>query len=152
MYNELMYKINEDFQLSIDMNHQGKYVKLEEGKITYWDQNQNYSFEVFGISTFHRGMCYGIHPRFKMTLEDRISLKINFSTEEKNIPEGLTLLVGSIDTWYGVYVDDWPYFNLAELKVVLDPSKIILFGFSPTEIHFRVGKPVLNCLQDLLRK
>ena len=122
MYNELMYQINEDFELSIDMNRQGKYVKLDEDKVNYW--NENYSFEVFGISTFHRGICYGIHPKFKMTLEDRISLKINFLTSEI-IPEKLTLLIGSIDTWYGVYVDDWPYFNLAELRVDLDPTKIM---------------------------
>ena len=120
--NELMYQINEDFELSIDMNRQGKYVKLDEDKVNYW--NENYSFEVFGISTFHRGICYGIHPKFKMTLEDRISLKINFLTSEI-IPEKLTLLIGSIDTWYGVYVDDWPYFNLAELRVDLDPTKIM---------------------------
>ena len=87
---------------------------------------------------------------FKMTLENKISLRFDFS-KAIDKPQKLTQLMGFTDTWYGIYVNDWPYFTLAESQSDFDYRKIMLYGVSPTETKYRVGTPVLDCLQNLLQ-
>ena len=95
-------------------------------------------------------MCYAIKPKYYWHFGNDWSLRFTFDPE--TIPKGLKVYVASDSTWYGLSVEDWPYFNLGQEYISWDTSVIASLGLKPSKTYFQNGQEnVLTCLQKLIK-
>ena len=155
-FNNLSYSIDKDFEIELiwyenDIKHTQA---LRNGSNVF---SNGSSIKIKPIATLRHGRCYLLKADFNVTVQrvTYVSFKINFnpSLSQLDTPNNIEIFMTSPDGWFGIYADDWPYFEPTYFTISTKHSHLYewVTVLVPTKLQFKEGhEDIRKCIQNFV--
>ena len=146
MYENFSYKHEKDFDIKLTK------LIFTNGTIL----NKPIDFEIQKVVTFRNGLCHLIkYDENVSTTDAKLRLHFSYKGLDSDMPESAKLLLSSPRGWYGIIIDDWPYFDPAILTMPFEKlhTQKMTTKISQTDYQYMTGTENFEeCLAELIAR
>ena len=150
---DLSYHLGSDFNIDFFVRGENISERLNPG--VYQDNDTEEYAIIEPVATLRHGRCYLIilEINIDVTSVTYFEYKVSFNKElpESDVPLEYEIFLTSSDGWYGIIMDDWPYFKPTYFTVSTETNwnhewVAILV---PTQLQFMEGhEDIETCLRE----
>ena len=145
-YENFSYKYEKDFEIKLTT------LKYTNGTRFY----EQINFEIQKVVTFRNGLCHLIkYDENVSTTDAKLRLHFSYKGLDSDMPESAKLLLSSPRGWYGIIIDDWPYFDPAILTIPIEKlhTQKLTTKISQTDYQYMTGTENFEeCLAELIAR
>ena len=151
----MSYSFDKDFKLEVLTyeNNTEEFLDLSLGQNNF----SQGTVDIKAISTLRHGICYLMQTDYNVSVETitYFGLRMSFDPNliKTDIPQDFEVYLTSPDGWYGIFLDDWAYFDQTYFTVSteLDTTYEWVAVLVPTKLEFKEGhESIENCLLDFV--
>ena len=155
--NDLSYHLGTDFDLEFSVKSINVSDKLYPGYYPWNDTIATGYTSIKPVATLRHGRCYLIVQEYDIDVNSvtYFDYKVSFNKElpESDVPLDYEIFLTSSDGWYGVIMDDWPYFEPTYFTVSTKPkwNHEWVAILVPTRLEFKEGhQEIETCLKEFI--
>ena len=151
----MSYSFDKDFKLKV-LTYEDNAEQLLDLSLG-WNNFSQGSVYIKPISTLRHGLCYLMKTDYNVSVQTvtYFGLRLSFdsSLDKNDIPQEFEIYLTSPDGWYGIFFDDWAYFDQTYFttSTELNEKYEWVAVLVPTQIEFKEGhENIENCLLNFI--
>ena len=139
----ISYVLGEDFTIDIFTLEGSKEITFNLSLGAFNEQGVNVVIE--SVSTLRHGLCYLVKTDYNASVSTveyfGYQITFNSSLPKSDIPKEIEVYLTSPHGWYGIFFDDWPYFEPTYFTIPtkVDTTHEWVNVLVPTELTFLEG-------------
>ena len=145
MYQNLTYSYKKDFLIKLEL--------VSEGEI---NEEKPINFEIQKVVTSRSGLCHLIKYNASVSVDgEKIRLQFIYKGPKLDKPESAKVLLSSPNGWYGIVLDDWPFYDPTILKIPFEKlqAKRWTAKVSQTDYQYMTGTNNFEeCLLEQIKR